>query len=164
MAYELDNQLFINIDSDKLNNFTDKYEVLRPKIESIIDKIDSIYDEGFKSANTLERLRNSESSKIYSILMDCSDDDVIILLDTLYYVGRSIVSEELRLPKNPYDARTDVKKKCILNMEYARLEFGKPINDQINIYGKQKAVIVKNVRKAMEMLNFIGEKDELQIK
>lgn len=164
LAYELDNQLFINIDSDKLNKFTGKYEELRPKIESIIDKIDSINDERFKSANTLERLRNSESSKIYSILMDCSDDDVIILLDTLYYVGRSIVSEELRLPKNPYDARTDVKKKCILNMEYARLEFGKPINDQINIYGKQKAVIVKNVRKAMEMLNFIGEKDELQIK
>ena len=44
-------------------------------------------------------------------------------------------------------------------MEYARLEFGKPMNDQINIYGKQKAVIVKNVRKAMEVLDFIGSKD-----
>lgn len=41
-------------------------------------------------------------------------------------------------------------------MEHDRLEFGKPKNDEINIYGKQKAVIVKNVRKAMEFLDFVG--------
>lgn len=161
LAYELDNQLFINVNSDKLNKFTEKYEELHPKIETIINEIDSIYDEGLQSGNLLERIQDSETSKVYSILEDCSDDE-IILLDTLYYTGRAINSEELRLPQNPYDARTDVKKKCILNMVCDGLEFGKPINDQINIYGKQKAVIVENVRKAMEVLDFIGSEDQLQ--
>ena len=160
LSYELDNQLFIDVDAEKLNKFTAKYEELHPKIETIIDKIVSIKDEESNSANLLERFKNSETSKIYSILKDCSDDE-IILLDTLYYTGRAITSEELRLPKDQYKARIDVKKKCILNMEYDDLEFGKPKNDQINIYGKQKAVIVKTVRMAMKYLDFVGKKDEL---
>lgn len=159
LAYELDNQLFIDIDREKLEKFTDKYEELHPNIETIIDEINSVKDEEFKSAHVLERFKNCETSKVYSILKKCSDDE-IILLDTLYYTGRAITSEELRLPQNPYNARIDAKKKCILNMEHDRLEFGKPKNDQINIYGKKKAVIVEYVRKAMEVLDFIGEKDK----
>lgn len=159
LSYELDNQLFIEIDTAKLDKFTAIYEELRPKIETIIDEIDSVKDEESKSANVLERFNNSETSKIYSILVDCSDDE-LILLDTLYYTGRAIITEGLRLPKNPYDACIDVKKKCIQNMEHDRLEFGKPKNDEINIYGKQKAVIVENVRKAMKVLDFIGNEDK----
>ena len=41
---------------------------------------------------------------------------------------------------------------------------GKPKNDQINIYGKQKAVIVETVRTAMKSLDFVGKKDESQTK
>lgn len=159
LSHELDNQLFIDVNAEKLNKFTAKYKELRPRIVEIIDEIDSIRDEGFKSDDLLKRLQNSETSKIYSILNDCSNDE-IILLDTLYYTGRAINSDELRLPKNPYDARTDAKKQCILNMENDRLEFGEPINDQINIYDKQKTVIVENVRKAIEVLDFIGSKDQ----
>lgn len=163
LSYELDNQLFIDVDTEKLNKFTAKYEELHPKIETIIDEIDSIKDEGSNSANFFERFKNCETSKIYSILKDCSDDE-LILLDTLYYTGRAIISEELRLPRNPYEARIDAMKKCILNMEYDGLEFGKPKNDQINIYGKQKAVIVETVRTAMKSLDFVGKKDESQTK
>lgn len=155
LSYELENQLFIEVDSEKLDKFTDKYEELRSKIETIIDEIDSVKDEESKSANVLEWFKNSETSKIYSILKDCSDDE-LILLDTLYYTGRAIITEGLRLPRNRYDACIDVKKKCIQNMEHDRLEFGKPKNDEINIYGKQKSVIVENVRKAMEFLDFVG--------
>lgn len=155
LSYELENQLFIEVDSEKLDKFTDKYEELRSKIETIIDEIDSVKDEESKSANVLEWFKNSEASKIYSILKDCSDDE-LILLDTLYYTGRAIITEGLRLPRNRYDACIDVKKKCIQNMEHDRLEFGKPKNDEINIYGKQKSVIVENVRKAMEFLDFVG--------
>lgn len=155
LSYELENQLFIEVDSEKLDKFTDKYEELRPRIVTILDKIDSINDEAFNSEIFLERLRNSETSKMVSIFKGCSDDE-IIMLDTLFYTGRAINAEELRLPKNPYDARVDAKKKCILNMEHDGLDFGRPKNDQINIYGKQKAVIVKNVRKAMEFLDFVG--------
>lgn len=155
LSYELENQLFIEVDSEKLDKFTNKYEELRSKIETIIDEIDSVKDEESKSANVLEWFKNSETSKIYSILKDCSDDE-LILLDTLYYTGRAIITEGLRLPRNRYDACIDVKKKCIQNMEHDRLEFGKPKNDEINIYGKQKSVIVENVRKAMEFLDFVG--------
>ena len=159
LSYELDNQLFVDVDSDKLNKFAGKYEELHSKIETIINEIDSINDVVFESSNLLERLKNSETSKIYSILEDCSDDE-IILLDTLYYTGRAIHSGELRLPKNPYEARTDVMKMCILNMQRDKLEFGKPKNEQINIYGKQKDVIVEYVRKAMEELNSVNRNNE----
>lgn len=163
LSYDLDNQLFVDIDSEKIKKFTDKYEELRPKLETIIDEIDYIKDECFTSADLLERMKNCETSKMISVLECCSDDE-IILLDVLYYTGRDINSNALRLPKNPYDARAVVKKKCILNMESDGLEFGKPKNEQINIYCKKKTAIVENVRKAMDVLNFIGEKDELQIK
>lgn len=163
LSYDLDNQLFVDIDSEKIKKFTDKYEELRPKLEAMINEIDSIKDDGFMSADLLERIKNSETSKVISVLGRCSDDE-IILLDVLYYTGRDINSNALRLPKNPYDARVVVKKKCILNMESDGLEFGKPKNEQINIYCKKKTAIVENVRKAMDVLNFIGEKDELQTK
>ena len=156
LSNELDNQLFIDVDADKLDNFTAKYEELNPKMKTIIEEIDSVKDEKSEFSNFLERLKNSETSKVYSILEDCSDDE-IILLDTLYCTGMTINTEVLRLPNNPYEACIDVTKKCILNMEYNGLEFGKPKNDQINIYGKQKTAIVNNVRKAMEKLNFIEE-------
>lgn len=159
LSYELENQLFIEVDSEKLDKFTDKYDELRPRIVTILDKIDSINDEAFNSEIFLERLRNSETSKMVSIFKGCSDDE-IIMLDTLFYTGRAINAEELRLPKNPYDARVDAKKKCILNMEHDGLDFGRPKNDQINIYGKQKALIVENVRKAMKVLDFIGNEDK----
>lgn len=159
LAYELDNQLFVNVDSDKLNSFTGKYEELYSKIQAIINEIKSIDDEELTSGDIVERIQNSETSKICSIIKDCSDD-VIILLDTLYYTGRAILSEELRLPKNPYDARADAKKMCILNMEYSGLEFGKPKNEQINIYSKKKSSIVENVCMAMKVLDFVGKEDE----
>lgn len=154
LSCDLDNQLLVDVDSDKLNKFAGRYEELRSKIETLIDEIDSINDEGMKSSNLLERIKNSETSKIVSILEDCSDDE-IILLDTLYYTGRAIQSGELRLPKNKDEARADAMKKCILNMERDRLEFGEPKNEQINIYGKKKGVIVEYVRKAIEKLDIL---------
>lgn len=154
LSCDLDNQLLVDVDSDKLNKFAGRYEELRSKIETLIDEIDSINDEGMKSSNLLERIKNSETSKIVSILEDCSDDE-IILLDTLYYTGRAIQSGELRLPKNKDEARADAMKKCILNMERDRLEFGEPKNEQINIYGEKKGVIVEYVRKAIEKLDIL---------
>lgn len=67
------------------------------------------------------------------IFNSCSDDE-LMMFDTLYYTGRALSCGELRLPKNPHDAKKDVAKMCVINMKHDGLEFGKPKNDTICIH------------------------------
>ena len=90
-------------------------------------------------------------SSSYHIFEACTDDE-LIMLDTLYYTGRAIMCEELRLPKNPHEAKVDAIKMCILNMDRDGLEFGKPKNDEINIYGKQSGALIECIKRSLDTI------------
>lgn len=88
-----------------------------------------------------------------ALLLSCPDDE-LIMYDTLYYTGRAIASEELRLPKNPHEAKIDAVKMCVKNMDRDSLEFGKPKNDEICIHQKMASSIIKYVSRAVEVIDW----------
>ncbi len=161
LSYGLSNQLFAAVAEDKILDFDKSYLKLRHHLKEVIDKLKGITFKPFAINDIFNDSGNGESEQIFSILEKCSSDE-IILLDTLFYTGRSILCDELKLPKNPYDARLDVKKRCILNMDIDGLEFGKePEEWQINIWGKNRKSLVQNIEKAMNYLDYIGNEDSV---
>lgn len=88
-----------------------------------------------------------------SLLLHCPDDEVI-MFDTLYYTGRAVESGQQNLPKNPHEAKTDVVKMCIINMERDHLEFGKPKNNEICIYEKMASSIILYVSRAVALIDW----------
>lgn len=165
LTYGLSNQLFESVPKDKLSNFDKVYFKLRYNLQDIIKELKGITFGlssaiDFFSSNSHSSSADGGVDQVLSTLKKCSSDE-IILLDTLFYTGRAILCNELKLPKNPYDARLDVKKRCILNMKDDGLEFGKePEDRQINIGEKKRDSLVQNIETAMSYLDFVGDKDE----
>ena len=161
LSYELENQLLVVVPEESIAEFDRVYKNMHERIVEIVNKIDNIESESCDSHNIIDSLTKSESALVTAILDTCTDDE-LIMLDVLYYIGREIECEELRLPKNPYYARIDVKKKCIINMDRDSLKFGEPANEKINIWDKKKSLLVDFISKAMKVLDFVGAKDSPQ--
>lgn len=159
LSYELDNQLYGKVPEEKIKAFDEVYERLHERVIKVLEKLKAIKTTPFNIEDIFDRNKRNSASDTITILEACSGDE-LILLDTLYYTGRAIRSEELRLPKNPYEARADAKTMCVLNMMRDNLEFGKPANDQINIWGKQNVVLVDCIQKSLEVIDFRGNKDQ----
>lgn len=157
LSYDVDNQLYSEVDQSEYNNFVVKYEELRQRMKELINELKPLTekeDEKFTIRNVMDELKGLKKGlSQMDLLCSCTDDE-IILFDTLYYTGRAINSEELRLPKNPHEAKRDVIKMCILNMVRDHLEFGKPKNEQINVYGKVPSSLIMGVQKAMDVIDW----------
>ena len=132
---------------------------LRPHLKEIVEGLKSLTFDPYHNEDSFNDIIYGKPGQTLSVLKKCSSDE-IILLDTLFYTGNAILCNILNLPKNPYEARQDVKKRCILNMENDELAFGtKPEEWQINIWGKKREALAQNIEKAMSYLDFVGDKD-----
>lgn len=87
------------------------------------------------------------------------------MFDTLYYTGQYIGSGLLKLPQKPQEAKNDTIKQCTINMDYDHVEFGRPINNEINIDQKSASAIIRCIPYTVasidwdnsEVLNFLNE-------
>ena len=157
LSNDIDNQLYTEVEQSLYDGFVAIYEQLRPKMQELIMNLKPFAEkenDKFTIRNLLDEILGlKEGLSQMDLLRSCNDDE-IILFDTLYYTGRAINCEELRMPKNPHEAKSDVIKMCILNMERDHLEFGKPKNDQINVYGKMASSLIMCVQTAMEVIDW----------
>lgn len=157
IAYDLDNQLRSEISQERINGFLDKYEVMRPRVLWMLEAMKPFVEkekQDFKISDFLKELKGSKNGMDQmALLLSCPDDE-LIMYDTLYYTGRAIASEELRLPKNPHEAKIDAVKMCVKNMDRDSLEFGKPKNDEICIHQKMASSIIKYVSRAVEVIDW----------
>lgn len=157
IANDLDNQLNKEIDQARIDAFLEKYEELRPRILWLIDAMKPFAEKenkelkGFNFSELGSRINDGKDQM--SLLLSCSDDE-LIMFDTLYYTGRAVKSRELNLPKNPHEAKTDVVKMCIMNMERDHLEFGKPKNEEICIYEKMASSIILYVSRTVAVIDW----------
>ena len=94
-----------------------------------------------------------DGMKQMQMMEKCTDDE-LIMLDTLYYTGRYILNRQLRLPKNPHEARIDAVKQCIINMEYDGLSFGKPKNSEVMICQMMASSIIRNVTATVKVIDW----------
>ena len=80
-------------------------------------------------------------------------DDFLIVAETLFYAGRSVREEEIRLSKNPHKAKDEFLSICVEHMSHNNLEFGKPLTDgDINIWGKSPDALLENIQTAVAIL------------
>lgn len=153
ISRDLENQLFEEVAPEKIRSFEKKYVELRGRVIDFIQTMQSlaVEEEVESTCDVLEMLK--KPSKKMAYMLSCSNDE-IIMLDTLYYTGRMINCEELRLPKNPYEARMDTMKMCIINLEDDSLEFGKAYEEwQINIWSKSCEALSKHVSSAVATID-----------
>ena len=154
---DLENQLKQTLDPKEIEAFLKTYEELRGRVYWFIDSMKPYAEresEGINFKDILDGLKTGKrKDNTMSVFEACSDDE-LILLDTLYYTGGMVLCGELKLPLKPDDAKVDVVTRCLLNMKRDHLEFGKPKNDQINIYGKQPSTIIKYVSKAVTIIDW----------
>lgn len=157
IANDLDNQLNKVIDQARIDAFLEKYEELRPRVLWLIEAMKPFAEnenkdlKGFNFSELGSRINDGKDQM--SLLLSCSDDE-LIMFDTLYYTGRAVKSRELNLPKNPHEAKTDVVKMCIMNMERDHLEFGRPKNEEICIYQKMASSIILYVSRAVAVIDW----------
>ena len=154
LSRDLENQLFDEVAPEKVRSFEDKYVELREKVIDFILTMQSlaVEEEAESTCDVLEMLK--KPSKKMAYMLGCSNDE-IIMLDTLYYTGRMINCEELRLPKNPHEAKVDAIKMCIINLEDDSLEFGKAHEEwQINIWSKSCKTLAKHISSAIAIIDW----------
>lgn len=159
---DLENQLFDEVPEEKLELFKQKYEEMRFKIFSFISEMKKLSDIGTDTVkknkcHSLNDILAAPDPKMEYLKKFTADE--LMMIDTLYYTGRMIKCQELRLPRNPHEAKMDVYKMCVINMMHDHLEFGTPINEEFNIWSKAENSIYSYVKEAVSVLEW----DKLEI-
>lgn len=153
---DLENQLKQSVDQKEIDTFLLVYQELRPKVYWFLDSMKPFAEsesDDITITDLMDFLKSEQKNNNTMVVFNKCSDDELIMFDTLYYTGRMISCEELRLPKNPDEARQDVITRCILNLKQDHLEFGKPKNDQINIYAKLPSSIIRFVSKTVSIID-----------
>lgn len=106
----------------------------------------------FDFQTLIDNLKNNEPSKICKFLNEC-EPDLLILLDNLFYGGRTVNSKEIRLSTSEVSRQKEFVKFCLELLHKDRLCFGKiPDKDQINIWGKTASALLKGISTALSIL------------
>ncbi len=159
LDYEIDGQMLANVEDSKKQAFLGKYIELRLRLCDILEQLKP-YDDSdstdfeYKHILDITADKVNKFQQIKMVFDNCSDDE-LIMLNTLFYTGSFIDGNQLHLPKSQSEAKEDVVKCCVLNMESCHLEFGKSKNNTVQLLSKQVGAIIKCVNISMQYLDFI---------
>lgn len=95
-------------------------------------------------------------SDVDKFLQDCAPD-LLILLDNLYYAGRSVNENTVRLSTSPDTRQKEFVKFCYELLNNNGLSFGSPPKShQLNIKGKQASSLISGISKSLSILSLNG--------
>lgn len=155
IANDLEGQMEDNVDLDKINAFLAKYEEVRPRVLALIGELrpfEASEPKGpvWMKPSEIDIERGMAMREVYKHYTD----DELMMCDTLFYTGRAILDRQLKMPKSPYEAKTDAVKQCVINMECDSMEFGKPAGGSINFNSKMASTVISHIEKTMEVLDW----------
>ena len=156
LDYDLSNQMLETASLEELNTYLDMIEKYRPQIDSFLSilKTES-KEEAIKTFNIhdfIDNLKSHEPSNRSKFLNEC-DPDLLILLDNLFYGGRTVNSNEIRLSTSPVCRQKDFVKFCFELLDKDGLCFGKvPYEAQINIWGKTASTLLAGISTALSII------------
>lgn len=157
LSNDLDNQFLDDVEQNKIDDFLKKYEELRPRVFWLLEAMKPFADKEnnefdfFSFSEIKPQVENGIAAM--ELLLKCTDDE-LIMFDTLYYTGRAIKCGQLRLPKSPYEAKNDVAKMCVFNMEHDGLSFGKPKNNSVMIWQKASSSIIAYISAVIAVIDW----------
>lgn len=157
LDYDLSNQMLEAASLEELNTYLDMIEKYRPQIDSFLSilKTES-KEEAIKTFNVhdfINDLKSHEPSPTYQFLREC-EPDLLILLDNLFYGGRTVNSNEIRLSTSIVGRQKEFVRFCYALLDKDGLRFGeKPQEGQINIWGKMSSSLLDGISTALSILN-----------
>ena len=155
LNHYLSNQMSEAATHDELEQYLNIFNRYRPEINNFI----SILNE--EAANKPIRTINfndlltviNKPSKTFSFLKGC-EPDLFILLDNLFYGGRSVNQNDVRLSSSQVERQKEFVRFCNELLEKDGLSFGViPEDGQINIWGKTPSALLSGISKALSILD-----------
>ena len=155
LNHYLSNQMSEAATHDELEQYLNIFNRYRPEINNFI----SILNE--EAANKPIRTINfndlltviNKPSKTFSFLKGC-EPDLLILLDNLFYGGRSVNQNDVRLSSSQVERQKEFVRFCNELLEKDGLSFGViPEDGQINIWGKTPSALLRGISKALSILD-----------
>lgn len=155
IANDLEGQMEDEVNQEKIDAFLAKYEDLRPRVLALLDELRPYEAKEPKGPVWLSMgdIDIEKGMALLDVYKHYSDDE-LMMCDTLCYTGRAILDGQLKLPKSPYEAKTDTVKQCVINMECDSMEFGKPAVGSINFNSKMASTIIRYVAEAMRVIDW----------
>lgn len=155
LDYELSNQMDESATIEELSQYIEMFEKYSSQINEFLEllKMDiANKPKQFKASDFLKNLRSYDVPKYLEFLRSC-DGDMLILLDNLYYVGRCVREQNVRLSQSIVERQKEFVRLCNNLLTHDGLEFGKVPNDsQINIWGKTSSSIFNNISTAISII------------
>ena len=155
LNYDLSNQMKGEALDEELETYievVEKYHEQIAKFMSILEEESHADSKDFGLNEFVLNLSVLTPSLSFSFLKRC-DDDLLILLDNMFYAGRTMNSHEVRLAKDLCIKRKEFVKLCYDLMARDNLNFGeKPRVEQINIWGKQPSAILSAISTSLSIL------------
>jgi len=154
--YELSNQMDESATLDELTQYIEMYNRYAPQIKEFLELLQMDIDkepETFNASEFFSNLRSYVAPKHLQFLKSC-DGDLLILLDNLFYAGRSVREQIVRLSKSMVERQKEFVKLCNDLLNKDGLKFGEVPNDsQINIWGKTSSSLFENISLAVSIIN-----------
>ena len=155
LDYELSNQMNESATFEELSQYIEMYDKYSSQINDFLEllKMDIAKEsKQFKASEFFGNLRSYVIPKYLEFLRSC-DGDLLILLDNLYYAGRCIREQNVRLSLSLVEKQKELVRLCNDLLKNDGLEFGKdPEDTQINIWGKTSSSIFDNISTAISIL------------
>lgn len=157
LNYELSNQMLEEASLEELNEYLEIIKKYRPQIMYFLQLLRTEAtkesNEGLEVHDFLTFLENYESSEKYKYLDNC-ESDLLILLDNLFYAGRTVNSCEIRLSTSDVAKQKEFVKFCYQLLDSNGLHFGiEPHEGQINIKGKTPSALFNGISTALSIID-----------
>lgn len=156
---ELSNQIFDVASPDELNeylNYVEKYSSQIDDFLSILrNDIEKEQKEIIENIDFFTIIEDDEMVEKYKFLNNC-DYDLLVLLDNLFYVGRAVYSNQIKLAIDSELRQKEFVKVCYSVLEKNRIDSDIKQYDNrnvnINIYEKSSSTLLKGISVALSII------------
>lgn len=159
--YDISNQMDELATPEELSKYLEVFTKYKDEIDDFLLLLEKELGDEYKEvAIDFFDLGTSSSddgmSDVDKFLQDCAPD-LLILLDNLYYAGRSVNQNIVRLSTSPVTRQKEFVKFCYELLRNNGLSFGTPPeNHQLNIKGKQASSLISGISKSLSILSLNG--------
>lgn len=158
LDYELSNQMDESATIEELTQYIDVYEKYQEQINDFLELLkEDMKEEGksFKASDFFSGLTDYSPPKYLNFLYSC-DSDLLILLENLYYAGRCVREQNVRLSQSIVEKQKEFVRLCNNLLTQDGLKFwGTHDDSQINIWGKTSSSLFDNISEAISVLTLI---------
>jgi hypothetical protein len=154
---DLQNQMSEKATKEEFNKYINIFNKYRKQInnfkEILSQEVNNKSCNKSKNFLSLSDIVSNEVRPINSFLSEC-ESDLLILLDNLYFAGRTVGQKTVRLAINVDDKKREFVQLCNELLRNAGLNFGiEPKENQINIIRIKSSALLLEINKALEILD-----------